>query len=120
MKLDTETVDGFEAHFAINHLSHFLLTNLLMDNLKRGKSSRVINVSAGLHRISGIEFDDLTGKNTWYTGPGIVPQIVGPLRAYGQSKTANILFSIELNERMKGFGHCKRILLLIILITVAS
>jgi len=99
-----ETVDGYELQFGTNHLGHFLLTNLLMDRLKEGKPSRIINVSSEGHRLSGIRFDDLTGKNTWYNTSFLSLEI-GPWIAYGQSKSANILFSIELNERMKGFGN---------------
>jgi len=100
----SESVDGYELQFATNHLGHFLLTNLLMENLKQGKQSRVINVSSGANFISGIRFDDLKGKDTWY-GKGLLESYTGPWVAYGQSKTANILFSVELNKKMKGFGN---------------
>jgi len=99
-----ETVDGYELQFATNYLGHFLLTNLLMDRLREGKPSRVINVSSINYAAFGIQFDDLTGKNTWYNGSGFATYS-GPFLAYAQSKTAKILFTIELNERMKGFGN---------------
>jgi len=85
------TKDGFEMTFGINHLGHFLLTNLLLPYLANG--SRVINLSGGVHRISPggvINFDDLMMEKSY-----------SRLRSYGQSKLANILFSQELDKRMK-------------------
>jgi len=90
-----ETEDGFESQFGVNHLGHFLLTNLLLPKLKEGQPSRVVVVSSLAHKYSSIMFDDLKGKDTWY------PTSEGKNKAYGQSKTANILFAFELNKRMK-------------------
>eukprot|EP01125_Pyxidicula_operculata_P002114 TRINITY_DN12059_c0_g1_i1.p1 TRINITY_DN12059_c0_g1~~TRINITY_DN12059_c0_g1_i1.p1 ORF type:complete len:359 (-),score=72.21 TRINITY_DN12059_c0_g1_i1:11-1087(-) len=101
-----ETVDGFESQFGTNHLGHFVLTYLLMDNLKAGKPSRVVSVSSLAHSFSDIHYDDLTGKNTWYNGStSALQNFVGRFKAYGQSKTANILFSVELDKRLEGYGH---------------
>eukprot|EP00123_Amoebidium_parasiticum_P007662 comp18262_c0_seq1/m.19262 comp18262_c0_seq1/g.19262 ORF comp18262_c0_seq1/g.19262 comp18262_c0_seq1/m.19262 type:complete len:326 (-) comp18262_c0_seq1:51-1028(-) len=93
----SETLDGFETQFGVNHLGHFLLTNLLLERLKEGKPSRIVVLaSAAHHATSGhVMFDDLKGKDTWYTG------MMGPWKAYGQSKSANILFACELDKRMK-------------------
>ncbi len=79
------TVDGLEMTFALNHLSYFLLTNLLLDALKAGPSARVINVSSTAHYNAHIDFDDLQGEKH-YQG----------YKAYGQSKLANLLFTYEL------------------------
>lgn len=83
--------DGVEMTFAVNHLGHFLLTNLLLNTLKENAPSRVINVSSGSHRGAQIDFNSLRGESG-YEG----------LRAYGQSKLANVLFTYELARRMEG------------------
>ena len=87
------TVDGIEMQFAVNHLAYFLLTNLLLDQLKAGAPSRIINVSSGAHAGSRIDFDDLQGLRSYHGS-----------RAYGQSKLANILFTYELARRLAGSG----------------
>jgi retinol dehydrogenase 12 len=79
-----ETVDGYELTFALNHLSYFLLTNLLLDMLKASAPSRIVNVASDAHSGSKLNFDDLQNKQG-YGSAG--------LGAYGQSKLANILFS---------------------------
>src|SRR5262245_27700924 len=81
-----ESVDGIEMTWALNHLAYFLLTNLLLDELKAAAPSRVICVASDAHRWpKGIDFDDVQGRNRY-----------GGLRAYAQSKLANILFTFEL------------------------
>lgn len=87
------TPDGIEATLATNHLGPFLLTNLLLDVIKRSAPARIINVSSVSHRRTTIDFDDLQGEKK-YDGN----------RAYGQSKLANILFTYELAKRLKGTG----------------
>lgn len=88
------TGNGMERTFALNHLSHFLLTNLLFEMLKRARKARVINVSSGAHGgCRGIDFDDLFLEKE-YTGK----------KAYAQSKLANILFTYELARRLEGTG----------------
>jgi len=88
-----ETVDGYEMTFALNHLSYFLLTNLLIDNLKRASSARIVNVSSGAHTGGHIDFDDLQSKKS-YGMQGFRP--------YSNSKLANVLFTYELARRLAG------------------
>jgi retinol dehydrogenase-14 len=85
------SVDGLEMTFAVNHLAHFLLTNLLLEALKRSPSARVIMVSSGAHYGQHLDFDDLQLAH-FYT----------PIKAYGRSKLANILFAYELARRLEG------------------
>src|SRR6185437_9857705 len=77
----TETVDGFESTFAINHLGPFLLTNLLLDRLRASAPSRIVNVASTAHTSArkGMPFDDLQSEHHY-----------GGMRVYGQSKLANI------------------------------
>lgn len=89
----TLTNDGFEAQFGVNHLAHFLLTNLLLDRLKASAPSRVITVTSKLHKNGKLDFDSFRGE-TKYNAQG----------AYGQSKLANVLFAVELAERLEGSG----------------
>jgi NAD(P)-dependent dehydrogenase (short-subunit alcohol dehydrogenase family) len=88
------SADGYEMTLAANHLGHFLLTRLLEDLLRASASARVINVSSESHRNAQINFDDLHGERG-YNG----------MRAYGQSKLANVLFTYELSRRFAGNGY---------------
>lgn len=91
-----ETAEGLERTFALNHLSYFLLTNLLQEWLLRSAPSRVINVSSSAHRQAGaFDFDNIDGKKSWG---------VGGSTAYGLSKLANILFTRELARRLAETG----------------
>jgi NAD(P)-dependent dehydrogenase (short-subunit alcohol dehydrogenase family) len=85
------SMDGIEMTFALNHLSYFLLTNLLLDALKASPSARVINVSSGSHQGKHLDFHDLQ-----------LEKFYNPIEAYGRSKLANILFTYELARRLKG------------------
>lgn len=89
----TLTVDGIESTFAVNHLSHVLLTGLLLDRLVAGAPSRIVNVASGAHVAGEMWFDDLNGERRW-----------GAMHAYAQSKLANVLFTYELARRLKGTG----------------
>lgn len=86
--------DGIEMTFAVNHLGPFLLTNLLLPQLRAGAPSRVVNVTSWFERFGRIAFDDIRGSQRRY----------GPLRAYYQSKLANALFTYELADRVAGTG----------------
>ena len=86
------SVDGIEMTFALNHLAYFLLTNLLLDTLKASAPARIINVSSDAHARGKIEFDNLQGERSYSSG------------AYGNSKLANILFTMELARRLEGTG----------------
>ena len=85
------SVDSIEMTFALNHLAYFLLTNLLMDALKASSSARVVNVSSGSHLHQHLEFNNLQLTRSYK-----------PIKAYGRSKLANILFTYELARRMEG------------------
>ncbi|UCH88616.1 MAG: SDR family oxidoreductase [Thermoplasmata archaeon] len=85
--------DGVELTFATNHLGPFLLTNLLLDHITASAPARIINVSSGLHASRTMNFEDLEGKKR-YNG----------MKAYGQSKLANILFTKYLADRLKDSG----------------
>jgi NAD(P)-dependent dehydrogenase (short-subunit alcohol dehydrogenase family) len=91
----TETEDGFEATFGINHLGHFLLTDLLLDRLRASAPSRVVVVASSAHKGArqGLDFDDLQSirKYRW-------------MEAYSKSKLANIYFARELARRLDGTG----------------
>jgi NAD(P)-dependent dehydrogenase (short-subunit alcohol dehydrogenase family) len=84
------TADGFEMQFGTNHLGHFALTGLLLDNLLPVRGSRVVTVSSVGHRIrAAIHFDDLQWERRY-----------DRIAAYGQSKLANLLFTYELQRRL--------------------
>ena len=89
------TVDGFETHFATNHLGHFALTGLLIDLLLATAGSRVVNVSSTGHRSGIMDFDNLMYEG----GQGYQRQ-----RVYGRSKLANLLFTYELQRRYEALG----------------
>ncbi|XP_068565853.1 retinol dehydrogenase 11 [Cebidichthys violaceus] len=89
----TTTVDGYEMQFGVNHLGHFFLTFLLLDLLKHSAPSRVINLSSLAHTMGKIHFDDLSGEKDYH-----------PVKAYAQSKLANILFTRELAKRIEALG----------------
>src|SRR3954468_2767900 len=85
------TADGFETHMAVNHFGPFLLTNLLLPHV----TGRVVTVSSGLARRGKIRLDDLNWERRRYS----------PVRAYGQSKLANLLFTHELQRRLTEAGR---------------
>ncbi|XP_067277430.1 retinol dehydrogenase 14a [Pseudorasbora parva] len=89
----TTSEDGFEMQFAVNHLGHFLLTNLLLDLLKRSAPSRIIVVSSKLYKYGDINFDDLNSEQSY-----------DKASAYARSKLANLLFTLELSHRLEDTG----------------
>ena len=86
----TKTEDGFELHLGVNHLGHFLLTNLLLDRLKEAPAARIVNVSALAHKWATMNFDDLQSESSFNVAA-----------AYSQSKLANVLFTRSLAQRLK-------------------
>jgi NAD(P)-dependent dehydrogenase (short-subunit alcohol dehydrogenase family) len=86
-----ESVDGIEMTFALNHLSYFLLTNLLVDVLKASAPARIVNVASHAHMGSQIDFADIESRRRYLSWT-----------AYGQSKLANVLFTYELARRLEG------------------
>jgi NAD(P)-dependent dehydrogenase (short-subunit alcohol dehydrogenase family) len=89
----TKTVDGFELTFATNHLCHFALTGLLLDRLLATPDSRVVTVSSEGHARGVMNFVDLQSANGYR-----------PDHAYYQSKLANLLFTYELDRRLRAAG----------------
>jgi NAD(P)-dependent dehydrogenase (short-subunit alcohol dehydrogenase family) len=88
------TVDGFESQFGTNHIGHFALTVGLLPALKAAGKARIVELTSIGHRRSDVHFDDLNFRNRPYN----------PWDAYGQSKTANVLFAVAASERMRGDG----------------
>lgn len=86
------TADGLEATFAVNHLGYFLLTNLLLDLLKKSAPARIVNVASRGHYQGTLDFDNLQYENGGY----------GIMSAYSRSKLGNVLFSAELARRLAG------------------
>jgi NAD(P)-dependent dehydrogenase (short-subunit alcohol dehydrogenase family) len=84
------TVDGYEQTFALNHLSYFLLTRLLLDRLTSGAPARIVNVASAAHYSGRMRFEDLGFQHGYRFG----------LAAYAQSKLANVLFTKELARRL--------------------
>jgi NAD(P)-dependent dehydrogenase (short-subunit alcohol dehydrogenase family) len=91
----TETEDGFESTLGVNHLGHFLLTQLLLPRLKESAPSRIVVLASDAHRgaFGGLDFDDLHARRKYRGMP-----------VYCRSKLANLLFTLELAERLKGSG----------------
>jgi NAD(P)-dependent dehydrogenase (short-subunit alcohol dehydrogenase family) len=89
-----QTVDGYEWQLCVNHLAPFLLTNLLLERLIAAAPARIVTVSSMAYRHATLDFDDLQTERKKYSG----------LAAYGASKLANILFTLELAQRLRGTG----------------
>ena len=83
--------DGLEMTIATNHFAYFLLTNLVLDLLKKADSARIVNVASGSHYQGKIDFESFTKKKGYFI-----------MKAYAQSKLANVLFTKELADRLKG------------------
>ena len=84
------TAEGYELSFGVNHLGHFLLTNLLLEKLKSSAPSRVINVSSDAYQLGRLDFDDGIHGN------------IGRVKSYARSKLANLLFTHELSKIVEG------------------
>jgi NAD(P)-dependent dehydrogenase (short-subunit alcohol dehydrogenase family) len=84
---------GYEMQFATNHLGHFQLTNRLLPALER-RGARVVSLTSAGHRFSGVDFED----------PNFLNRPYDKWKAYGQSKSANSLFAVELDARVKDRG----------------
>ena len=89
----TTTVDGLETTFVVNYLSHFLLTILLLDLLKRSAPARIVNVTSSAHFSGRMKFEDLQEERSY-----------GANKSYAQSKLAQVLFTHELARRLEGTG----------------
>lgn len=89
----TETPDGLETTFAINHLAPFLLTNLLLDRMQESGAGRIVTTSSEAQRWGRIDFDDLQSKRKY-----------GGMSVYGMTKLANVMFTRELAARLEGTG----------------
>ncbi|XP_076011056.1 retinol dehydrogenase 14b isoform X2 [Genypterus blacodes] len=89
----TKTEDGFEMQLGVNHLGHFLITNLLLDLLKASAPGRIVVVSSKLYKYGHVNFDDLNSENNY-----------DKAFCYSQSKLANLLFTLELSQRLEGSG----------------
>lgn len=85
------TTEGFEYTFGVNHLAHFVLTNLLLDELKASAPSRVVVTSSSAHAMGHMDFHDLMAERKY-----------GAMKVYSQSKLANTLFTFELARRLQG------------------
>ncbi|MBI5500777.1 MAG: SDR family oxidoreductase [Deltaproteobacteria bacterium] len=87
------TIDGFERTFAVNHLAHFLLANLLLDRLRAAAPSRVVTVSSVAHHSAELDLDDPQAERSWDS-----------YAAYASSKLANVLFANALARRVAPDG----------------
>jgi len=88
------TADGFELQFGTNHLGHFVLVNRLLPLLLTGTPARIVMVSSAGHRFGDVSIDD----------PGFETTPYDPWIAYGRAKTANVLFAVELDRRLRDRG----------------
>lgn len=85
--------DGIEMTFAVNHLAYYLMSQLLLDSLKAGAPSRIVNVSSEAHRSGVLDFENLQAEKK-FSAWGV----------YSLSKLCNLLFTLELAQRLKGTG----------------
>jgi len=85
------TADGFEMTLAVNHHAYFLTTGLLLPLMGEVRPARIVNVASDAHKFGRLDLDDLDNESRY-----------SALRVYGQSKTANMLFNVELARRLEG------------------
>lgn len=88
------TADGFETQFGTNHLGHFALTRELMPLIEKGTAQRIVNLSSRGHHLAPVDFHD----------PNFSTRAYDPWLAYGNSKTANVLFAVGLEQRFGSKG----------------
>ena len=88
------TENDWELQLATNHIGHFLLSGRLLPALRRSSAARIVNLSSAGHRLDSMHFED----------PHFHVREYDKWAAYGQSKTANVLFSVELDRRLAGEG----------------
>ena len=94
MPPESKTSDGFELQFGTNHLGHFALTGLLLDTLLATECSRIVNVSSTAHAYGSMDLDDPNWEKRPYK----------EMASYAQSKLANLLFNLELQQRLEAAG----------------
>ncbi|XP_023678820.1 dehydrogenase/reductase SDR family member 13-like isoform X2 [Paramormyrops kingsleyae] len=92
------TKDGLGMMLGVNHIGHFLLTNLLLDRLKQCQPSRVINVSSAAHSFGSVDFEALSAHKAL----GVGTSNMAVFRVYSDSKLCNVLFTHELAKRLEG------------------
>ena len=88
------TTDGFELQFGTNHLGHFVLVNRLLPLLLTGSPARIVTLSSIGHQLADVSLEDPNFERTPYS----------PWVAYGRAKTANVLFAVELDRRLRDRG----------------
>jgi NAD(P)-dependent dehydrogenase (short-subunit alcohol dehydrogenase family) len=91
---ESKTSEGYELQFGVNFLGHFALTGLLYPLLQSTQDSRIVTLSSNGYQTTVIDFDNLKSEKDY-----------NPLREYRQSKLANLIFSIELDRRIRAKGH---------------
>ena len=87
--------DGIELTWAVNHLAPFLLTTLLLERLEASAPARIVTTSSAAHQGARIPFDDMSAERSWGSSG---------FRRYGETKLANVLFTVELARRLEGTG----------------
>lgn len=95
-----KTEDGFELQNGVNHLGHFALTVQLFELIKNTQDSRIVNVSSIAHKQGKMDFDNYLYENGDY----------GKMKSYGRSKLSNLLFTYELDRRIKEKGYAVKVL----------
>lgn len=93
----SRTKDGYELHFGVNHLGHFLLTNLLLNALRSAKQSRIVTLSSSSHRWSSLDPSNVLSLES-------SDSFSSKMNAYNLSKLANILFTRQLAALLSGSG----------------
>src|SRR5438067_10993528 len=89
------SADGIELTWAVNHLAPFLLTTLLLERLEASAPARIVTTSSAAHQGARIPFDDMSAERSWGSSA---------FRRYGETKLANVLFTVELARRLEGTG----------------